>query len=202
MELWSSDVDVPPTRPGYGEGRQALIDAAIRVVARSGLRGLTYRSVAGEAGVTQGLVAHHFGSRRELIKATFEQAAHDSIERSSLEPPSGRLDDFARDLPTRMAAEAEVEAFQFELALEARRNPDVAPAARHVYRTYMTATEHALRSVGIAASEDLSRLVFAALDGLAFQQLLFEDLDATERARTELIALLRAAMDAPPSGPS
>ena len=30
----------------YGEGRQALIDAAVRVVARGGLRALTYRSVA------------------------------------------------------------------------------------------------------------------------------------------------------------
>lgn len=187
------------TRPGYGEGRQALIVAAVRVVARAGLRGLTYRAVAAEAGVTQGLVAHHFGSRSELIRATLEQAANDSIERSSLEPASGRLEDFARDLPARVAAEAETEAFQFELALEARRNPDITPAAQAIYRTYIAATDHALRAVGVGTNDDLSRLVFAALDGLAFQQLLFGDAQATERARGQLVALLdhvgRAAPD-------
>ncbi|WP_416979825.1 TetR family transcriptional regulator [Streptomyces sp. T028] len=49
------------TRLGYGEGRDALLIAAVRVVARDGLRKLTYRAVAAEAGVTHGLVAHHFG---------------------------------------------------------------------------------------------------------------------------------------------
>ena len=49
------------TRPGYGEGRDALLTATVRVVARRGLRNLTYRAVAEEAGVTHGLVAHYFG---------------------------------------------------------------------------------------------------------------------------------------------
>ncbi|MGK4578743.1 TetR family transcriptional regulator [Kitasatospora sp. HPMI-4] len=59
------------TRPGevvtqrrlnYGEGREALLAAAVRVVARGGLRNLTYRAAAKEAGVTHGLVVHHFGA--------------------------------------------------------------------------------------------------------------------------------------------
>jgi DNA-binding transcriptional regulator YbjK len=40
---------VPGDKPRYGEGRRALLDAAIRVVARQGLRGLTYRAVGKEA---------------------------------------------------------------------------------------------------------------------------------------------------------
>ena len=186
-------------RPGYGQGRQALLDAAVRVVAAAGLRGLTYRAVATQAGVTQGLVAHHFGSRGELIRATLEQAAAESIERSSLEPTSGRLEDFARDLPKRIANDSEVEAFQFELALEARRNPDVAPAAQAIYHAYIDATAHALRAVGVDANTDLARLVFAALDGLAFQQLLFGEPVNTERALGELVTLLGRLTSAPHS---
>ena len=48
-------------KPRYGGGRDALIEAAILVVAREGLRGLTIRSVAAEAGVTRGLFCSHFG---------------------------------------------------------------------------------------------------------------------------------------------
>ena len=46
----------------YDEGREALLQAAVRVVADKGLRGLTFRAVAEEAGVNNTLVVHHFGS--------------------------------------------------------------------------------------------------------------------------------------------
>jgi AcrR family transcriptional regulator len=53
----------PPrrTRPARGDGRRALLEAVVRVVARHGLDALTYRAVAKEAGVTHGLVSYHFG---------------------------------------------------------------------------------------------------------------------------------------------
>src|SRR3712207_8439845 len=59
--------------PGYGEGRRALLAAAVHVVATRGLRHLTYRSVAQEAGVAHGLVAHHFGTRDALLEAALER---------------------------------------------------------------------------------------------------------------------------------
>jgi AcrR family transcriptional regulator len=68
-------------RPGYGEGRTALLDAAISVVSDRGLRGLTIRSVASEAGVTHGLVRHHFGSRDALIEATLVRSVELAIAR-------------------------------------------------------------------------------------------------------------------------
>lgn len=177
-------------RPGYGRGRQALIDAAIRVVARTGLRGLTYRAVASEAGVTQGLVAHHFGSSDELLREALRNAAEESIERLSLKPESGMLQDLARGLSKRVATDADVEAFQFEMALEARRNPAVAQHSRQIHLGYVEATRQALESVGVAADDELANVVFAALDGLALQQLLFEDPQATDRALARLIEIL------------
>lgn len=41
-------------RVTYGAGREALLNAAVRVVARGGLRKLTYRAVAEEAGSPTG----------------------------------------------------------------------------------------------------------------------------------------------------
>src|SRR5438552_12981604 len=90
--------EVPPPRvkerPEYGAGREALLDAAIRVVARRGLRHLTYRAVAAEAGVTHGLVAHHFGSRDALLLAALRHSVQRSIEVTSLRPEGGSAEDF------------------------------------------------------------------------------------------------------------
>ena len=41
-------------------GRHALLRATIVIVGHGGLRALTYRAVAAEAGVSHGLVRHHF----------------------------------------------------------------------------------------------------------------------------------------------
>src|SRR5690349_11387552 len=78
--------------PGYGEGRQALLDAAVHVVATRGLRHLTYRAVAQRAGVAHGLVAHHFGTRDALLAAALEFSLANSVGSISSEPGSGDLD--------------------------------------------------------------------------------------------------------------
>jgi TetR/AcrR family transcriptional regulator, regulator of biofilm formation and stress response len=61
-------------RPPRGDGRVALLEAAIRVGAHQGLCGLTIRSAAAEAGVSHGLVRHHFGSRQQLVDEALEHA--------------------------------------------------------------------------------------------------------------------------------
>jgi AcrR family transcriptional regulator len=181
-------------------GRQALIEAAIRVVGDGGLRKLTYREVAREAGVTQGLVTHHFGSWAELVRAALEHVSRTSLERSPLEPPPDRLVDLSAGLAQRVADAPAEEAFQFEIALEARRRTDLAPIAAALYEGYLSATANALDSVGVPNDEDLARLVFAAIDGLAFQQLVTGDPEGTERSLALLHELLATVRDRTPVG--
>jgi AcrR family transcriptional regulator len=186
-------------RPRPAAGRQALIEAAVRVVGDGGLRRLTYREVAREAGVTQGLVTHHFGSRAELIRAALEHASRTSLARSPIEPPPGRLEDLSAGLAQRVAEAPGEEAFQFEIALEARRRPDLAPLAIGLYDGYLDATGNALEAVGVRGDRDLARLVFAAIDGLAFQQLVSGEPAGTTRSLAilhDLLAIVRDRGDA------
>lgn len=180
------------TRPPYAEGRDALLDAAARVVARDGFRGLTYRSVAQEAGTTHGLVSYHFGSRDRLIHETAMKARREAIEGSALEPSSGRVEEFADHLAQLAADAPEGQVFQFELALEARRREELEPEVRALYEEYYAVTARALAAIGVASpSPALVRLVFAALDGLTLQQLIFGRPADTEAAVAELQTLLR-----------
>lgn len=55
----------------YDEQIEALADAAVRMVERDGIAGLTFRKVAEEAGVSPGRVQHYFRNRRGLAAATF-----------------------------------------------------------------------------------------------------------------------------------
>ena len=86
-----------------GEGRDALCAALARIVARDGLDGVTFRSVATEAGVTHGLASYHFGNRETMIIEALTWAVRESIQRGRLGEDNATLGEFAADVPALMA---------------------------------------------------------------------------------------------------
>jgi TetR/AcrR family transcriptional regulator, regulator of biofilm formation and stress response len=182
-------------RPPYGGGRGALLMAAIEVVAARGLRGLTIRSVAEQAGVSHGLVRFHFGSREGLVEATLIRSVELAIDTSSLEPRTGAIDDMATDLAGWVDAETELAAFQYECLLEARRNQNLMPHVHTMYHDFIEAAQQELERAGLGDDADLARAVFAMLDGLALQQTVFGGRENTERAVKVVHEMIRALRD-------
>ncbi|GAA4102876.1 TetR/AcrR family transcriptional regulator [Nocardioides kongjuensis] len=177
----------------YGGGREALLEATIRVVARAGLRKVTNRAVAEEAGVTHGLVSHHFGNRDNLIAEALKYVLERSLDRSTLESGTGSVDDFARTLVEMATSDADGQAFQYELILESRRRPELRPLVASLYDTYRDATRRELERIGLADLPGLDHAVFAALDGLVFQELADPDPARMQSALEALHDLLRSA---------
>jgi AcrR family transcriptional regulator len=176
--------------PGHGERREALLSAAMRVLDRDGMRGLTYRSVAREAGVSHGLVRHHFGSRDALIHEAVLDLAERSLQSTRLESGTGRLEDLGAGT-SRMVTDAQnLPGVDYELVLEARRRPELAPAVHALYDRYLNATRRELARIGLADDEPLVRLVFAALDGLVIQMLVYGRVDEADAAIARLHELL------------
>jgi TetR/AcrR family transcriptional regulator, regulator of biofilm formation and stress response len=175
----------------YGTGRVALLEAAGRVVARGGLRQLTYRAVAQEAGVTHGLVVHHFGSRDVLIEETVTHAVRTSLGAGTPGPGTDRPADFAIGLVGTVESGPDQQAFRYELLLEARRRPELLPHLRALYEEYFEAAHRELaRMLPHPPGRALNRLVFAALEGLVLHQLVFGESEETEEALAELRNLL------------
>ncbi|NLG21793.1 MAG: helix-turn-helix transcriptional regulator, partial [Actinomycetales bacterium] len=50
-------------------GSQRILEAAINLFGRNGVKGTSMRAIAEEAGVSQALVVHHFGSKDGLQRA-------------------------------------------------------------------------------------------------------------------------------------
>lgn len=176
----------------HGLGREALLAATAQVVARGGMRELTYRNVAREAGVTHGLVRHYFGSRDALIKAALEQSISVSIENSGLEADIDDLSELARELPRSVAQDPGSQVFQYELILQSTRQPDLQQDVADLHASYRRAMQSELEKVGLGGDPDLANLVFAALDGLVFEQVALGDPKVSERALEKLRAVLRA----------
>jgi AcrR family transcriptional regulator len=53
----------------HGDLRRVLLDAAVRVVDRDGVGGLSLHALARKAGVSSGAPYHHFDSREQLLAA-------------------------------------------------------------------------------------------------------------------------------------
>lgn len=171
-------------RPGNGSeaaGRLALLDAAVRVVARDGLDGVSYRSVAEEAGTTAGLVFYHFGSRETLILEAATRAGRRAVAHALPVGDGEDLDSFLDDLSSSAERDLADHVFQYEMAFNSRRRPAVAERMAELYAFYGEETERTLAAIApVEVSPALARLVFAAIDGLVLQQVVFDDPGRTD----------------------
>ncbi|PFG29796.1 TetR/AcrR family transcriptional regulator [Paramicrobacterium agarici] len=185
--------DTKNGRTDYGTGKEALIRAAIRAVATGGLRRLTYRSVAAEAGVAHGLVVHHFGSIQNLLHEALRFAATESLALSSFYPPVDTVDEFAEGLAELAEKDAAVQAFQYELVLESRRDPALVPEIEAYHAQYRAAIHRQLHHFGLR-DEALTDLVWATLDGIVFQQTALGRTETSRASLERLRSLLRGLM--------
>jgi AcrR family transcriptional regulator len=65
---------------GSGTDRQArILEAAIALLAREGISGVSMRAVAREAGVALGLVNYHFADKTRLIKAALHRVEEQDL---------------------------------------------------------------------------------------------------------------------------
>jgi AcrR family transcriptional regulator len=177
-------------RARRGDGREALLAALVRVAARDGLDAVTHRSVAAEAGVTHGLASYHFSTRDEMIQEALVWATRQALERTGLAEVGRTLADFGRELPERIADDPGNAGFQFGLAIEGTRRPELQAEVRLLYDQYVVVVGGVLAAHGVTADPVLSRLVFAAVDGLVLQQLIFDDPGRTEACLERLREIL------------
>ena len=156
----------------YGTGKEALLRAVVTVVSERGLRGLTFRSVAECAGVNNSLVAHHFGTRDALIAAALDWAAQRSIGASDLRDAIVQGRSFTEALIDFLLQEPDLQVFQYEMILEARRRPELSDNVKALYDNYVSALAEGLEAAGVTGDvRVMGRMLFAALDGLVLQYL-------------------------------
>lgn len=165
----------------HGSGREALLRATVRVAAKRGLRGLTLRAVAEEAGVNNTLIVHYFGSRENLLSAALAWSVDQSITAVNLSDFSHDSVAFRDALIAFAGSEQDTSIFQYEMILESSRRAELRPAVKELYRAFVTTLSTGLLRSDGPVEPGLSLAMFAALDGLVLQ-FLCRSIDAEQFA--------------------
>src|SRR5690606_25993406 len=116
---------MPPTNPAR---RRALTDAAIELLATSGVHGLTHRAVAKAADLPPGTASNYFRSREALLVAAAERIGelhHAGTDRAT-DRPAPLADLLTESLLTAATTLRNRYRAIFELQMEATRRPVLA----------------------------------------------------------------------------
>ncbi|MFF7858563.1 TetR/AcrR family transcriptional regulator [Streptomyces sp. NPDC007904] len=138
------------------ERRQRIIDAAVRVVGRSGIAGLSHRSVAAEADVPLGSTTYHFTTLDELMVAA----------RGGLDDPRTDLAaGLAAAMGERLAGDRTGVELEYELYLAALRRSALRPVAAEW-------GEGVAEQLSRRTDPVTARALVALMDGICLQVLL------------------------------
>lgn len=176
----------------YGEGRDAILRATVTIVAQKGLRGLTHRAVASEAGVALGLVSHHFGTRDALVEAAADYVLQPLLELSRFTGNTEDLPSMFDSVVDSLETEPDYVVFTYEVVVESYRRPEIRPAIQRLISTMREAMLNELRAHGLSASQEISDVAASALEGILLHALATGDLDYARSQFKELAWILAA----------
>jgi AcrR family transcriptional regulator len=115
--------------------RQRIAEAALDLFSRNGFAATSTKAIADEAGVSEGLIFHHFGSKLDLLMAipTYRPTIATAIA-SALENTDQPAETVLRGIAKRFVALARDEAAFINLILgESRSNDDLYAGFRTIF---------------------------------------------------------------------
>lgn len=152
---------------------QLILEAATRVVAAGGMRGLTHRAVDAEAGLPQGSTSGYLRTRLALVTALAEFIAAgliDSVEELAGRQQAGESDasviESALDLFSGWLREPEALLAKAELAQEATRQPVIAEALAPARARIEGIVQQILTVAEVEDIETSAQAVIAAMEGV------------------------------------
>ncbi|MGW5360508.1 TetR/AcrR family transcriptional regulator [Actinopolymorpha pittospori] len=202
---------------------EVLLDAAISVVAESGLRGLTHRAVDARAEVPPGSTSYYFRTRAALLRGLLGRLLDlderdttrlgepqpDGAQHADAEPPQphpgpdlGTLTDaWTRLFQYWLGPGRERLRARYALYLEGRHHPELREMLDTASARIVAGAEQFLTAVGAPAPERDAPFLIALLDGILYDQVIRADppADGAElRRRIEVV--LRAVWPPAPPG--
>jgi DNA-binding transcriptional regulator YbjK len=177
--------------------REALLRAAIELLGETGVKSVTHRAVAERAGVPLASTTYYFRSVQELIEEALKlHVAERVAELEGLaEVALGATGASVTQLAERMAevlvaAPAPILVAQYQLYLEAGRNPALQPAASEALAAFEGLIARVLAALGAREPQAAAQGFFAIFDGFALHRLARPRDPETEAAA--LFATMRA----------
>ncbi|MFT4050514.1 MAG: TetR family transcriptional regulator [Solirubrobacterales bacterium] len=167
--------------------REALLEAAIMVIASQGMRGLTHRGVETEAGLPHGSTTYYFGTRHDLVVALMRHVAEKG--RAAMEPIARQLtltladrskeldiDNIADGLIAWIDVSAQMELARYELQVTGARDEEMKQLMTDTCDVFRQMCEPIAIACGSKDPLRDSSVMQAAIDGFMFKRLTNNDM--------------------------
>jgi len=202
--------------------RRQILEAALRIAAREGIRGVKHRSVASEAGVPLASTTYYFKDIEELISDAFMLFAEKAQE--NLDGFYGTLHSYLDQFDVEQIRESvalrrrfadglvvmgtrylmdqikhrkdEILAEQVFL-LEAIRDPELKALARNYRRAWIAGLEEVLARMGALSPEADAALLVSSVMGLGYDGVLYEETFTQDRLHQVLSRLVHVILEIP-----
>lgn len=200
-------------KPNPAERRRDLCDAAIRLLADEGAKGLSHLKVDRKAGVPDGTTSFYFRTRSALLRAAAERLAElDLAELQEIADSSGPGPSPSRLSQVVAQAGADPQLYRtrarYELTLQATRDPALAAILQQATDAFTKLHREILvqlmphgAQLDPAVVEDLSNVTLTFINGL-LQRLVHGDriVDSPEQLDGILSAIATGILKSPDKG--
>lgn len=163
------------------ERRKSLLDAAVAVIAREGLVGITIRSIAAEAGCSYGVVSFHFNSKEGIILAALDYTVEEyeqALKRSPASPAARLKTMIESDFGGKVASARRI-AFWVAFWAESVRVPSYRERCAELKARYNASAEADVATLAEARglkvdAGQVARSLNAMIDGFWIANLIME----------------------------
>jgi DNA-binding transcriptional regulator YbjK len=176
--------------------REALLRATVELLSESGAKSVTHRAVAERAGLPLASTTYYFASVQQLIEEALKGHVADRVMELqalavAVSGPGASAQQFAERLAEALvAASPGVLVAQYQMYLEAARNPALRPAVAEALGAFERLAVALLAALGARDPESAADAFVALLDGFALHRA------ARPRSPEQETAALFAAMRA------
>lgn len=157
--------------------REALLRAAVALIAEGGVRAVTHRAVADRAGVPLAATTYYFASIQQLTEEALrlhvrERVSELQVLAESAATGSGTADQVAeRFVAALLARDRDATIAQFEVYLEAARNPALRQCVAGALDAFESLARAALAALGARRPAEAAAAFVAVINGFALNGL-------------------------------
>jgi AcrR family transcriptional regulator len=180
------------------ERRRSLLEAALRVIARKGLIGVTMSDIAAEAGCAYGVVAFHFKSKEGITLAALDHMVEEydrTLRRTNQDTPEARLRAAIElDFDPKISDAGSIAVFT-AFGAESARNPEYRKRCAELKTRYHAAV---MSDIAVLAERSkiyidaslVARSLNAMIDGMWICGQVYNNIDGSGRETGKAACLL------------
>lgn len=198
------------TRMPLAQRRQQLVDAAVAVMTRDGVRKATTRAIVAEAETSLSVFHYCFDSKQELLDAVIRRLVGTTVDvaEAAFRPgaPPGELVRAGLEAYwDHVTTHPEHHLLTYELTQYCLRTPGYADVARQQYEHYTEAYVSLLRTIGVRTvvpAEVIGRYLTTLVDGVTLDWLVRRDDEGARRVLELMVLQLETMLVEPDADPS